>query len=65
MRLNSGNGCYLLAQNMLSSHLLFKNVRIRLYKNLTLTMVLYECDTWFLTVWEAHKLSMFGNWVLR
>jgi hypothetical protein len=31
-RLNSGNACYHSVQNLLSSHLLSKNVKIRLYK---------------------------------
>jgi hypothetical protein len=31
-RLNSGNACYHSVQNLLSSHLLLKNVKIRIYK---------------------------------
>jgi hypothetical protein len=33
-RLNSGNGCYHLIQNLLSSLLLSKNIKIRIYKTL-------------------------------
>jgi hypothetical protein len=31
-RLNSGNACYHLVQNLLSSRLLSKNVKVRIYK---------------------------------
>jgi hypothetical protein len=31
-RLNSGNACYHSAQNLLSSHLLSKNLKIRIYR---------------------------------
>jgi hypothetical protein len=38
-RLNSGNACYHLAQNLLSSLLLSKNVKVRLYKTIILHLV--------------------------
>jgi hypothetical protein len=31
-RLNSGNACYHMVQNILSFHLLSKNVKVRIYK---------------------------------
>jgi hypothetical protein len=43
-RLNSGNTCYLLVQNLLSSCLLSKSVKTRIYKTITLTVVLYGCE---------------------
>jgi hypothetical protein len=64
-RLNSGNACYHLVQNLLSSCLLSKNVEIRLYKTIILPVVLYGCETWSLTVREEHKLTVFENRVLR
>jgi hypothetical protein len=48
-RLNSGNACYHLVQNILSSRLLSKNVKIRIYKKIILPVILYGCETWFLT----------------
>jgi hypothetical protein len=33
-RLNSGNACYHSVQNFLSSHLLSKNLKIRIYKTI-------------------------------
>jgi HSP90 family molecular chaperone len=39
-RLNSGNACYHLVQNFLSSHLLSKSLKIGLYKIIILPVVL-------------------------
>jgi hypothetical protein len=47
--LNSGNACYHLAQNLLSSRLLSKNLKTRIYKTIMLPVVLYGCETWSLT----------------
>jgi hypothetical protein len=38
-RLNSGNGCYHSVQNILSSHLLSKNLKIRIYKTIILPVI--------------------------
>jgi hypothetical protein len=64
-RLNPGNACYHLAQNLLSSCLLSKNLKIRIYKTIILPAVLYRCETWSLTLREEHRLRVFGNRVLR
>jgi hypothetical protein len=64
-RLNSGNAHYHSAQNLLSSHLLPKNVNIRIYKTIILTVVLHGCETWSLTLREEHRLMVFENRVLR
>jgi hypothetical protein len=49
-----------LVQNLLSSHLLPKYVKVRIYKTVILPVVLYGCETWSLTVREEHKLRVFG-----
>jgi hypothetical protein len=64
-RLNSDNACYHSVQNLLSSHLLSKNVKIRIYKTIILPVVLYGCETWSLTLREEQRLRVFGNRVLR
>jgi hypothetical protein len=64
-RLNSGNACYNSVQNILSSRLLSKNVKIRIYKTIILPVVLYRCETWSLTLMEEHKLRVIKNRVLR
>jgi hypothetical protein len=64
-RLNSGNACYHSVQNLLSSHLLSENLKIRIYRPIILPVVLYGCETWSLTLREEHKLGVFENRVLR
>jgi len=59
-----GNACYHSAQNLLSSRLLFKNVKIKIYKTIILPVVLYGCETWSLTLREEMKLRVFENMVL-
>jgi hypothetical protein len=55
-RLNSGNECYHSVQKLLSSRLLSKNAKVRIYKTIILPVVLNGCETWSLTVREEHKL---------
>jgi hypothetical protein len=43
-RFNLGNACCQLVQNLLSSHLLFKNVKIKICKTVILHVVLYGCE---------------------
>jgi len=49
-RLRSGNACYHSVQNLLSSKLLSKNLKIKVYRNIILPVVLYGCETWSLTL---------------
>jgi hypothetical protein len=63
-RLKSGNACYYSVQNLLSSRLLSKNLKIRIYRNIILP-VLYGCETWSLTLKEERRLRVFENMVLR
>jgi hypothetical protein len=64
-RMNSANTCYHSIQNLPSSHLLSKNVKIRIYKTMILPVVLYGCENWSLTLKEKHRLRVFENRVLR
>jgi hypothetical protein len=64
-RVNSGNAWYYLVQNLLSSRLLSKNVKIKIYKTIILPVVLYGCETWSLTLREEHRHRVFENRVLR
>jgi len=63
-RLRSGNACYHSVQNILSSRLLSKNVKIKIYRTIILPAVLYGCETWSLTLREEKKLRVFENMVL-
>jgi hypothetical protein len=42
-RLKLGNACYHLVQNLLSSSLLSKNLKIKIYRTIILPVVLYGC----------------------
>jgi hypothetical protein len=64
-RLNSGNACYLSVQNFLTSRLLSKNLKSRIYKTIILPVVLYGCETWSLALREEHGLRVFENKVLK
>jgi hypothetical protein len=63
--LDSGNACYHSLQNLLSSRLLSKNIKIRIQTSTILLAVLYGCETWSLTLWEEHTLRVFEKKVLR
>jgi hypothetical protein len=64
-RLKSGNGFYHSVQNLLSSSLLSKNVKIKIYRTIILPVVLYGCKSWSLTLREESRLRVFENRVLR
>ena len=49
-RLKSGNACYHSVQNVLSSSLLSKNIKIKIYRTIILPVVLYGCESWLLTL---------------
>ena len=51
-RLRLGNACYYSVQNILSSRLLSKNLKIRIYRTIILPVVLYGCENWSLTLRE-------------
>jgi len=63
--LKSGNACYHSVQNLLYSSLLSKNLKIKIYRTIILPVVLYECETWSLTLKEKRRLRMFENRLLR
>ena len=52
-------------QNLLSSSLLSKNLKIKIYRTIILPVVLYGCKTWSLTLRDERRLRVFENRVLR
>ena len=64
-RLKSGIACYHLVQNLLSSSLLSKSIKIKIYKTIILPVVWYGCENWSLTLREERWLRVFGNRMLR
>jgi len=59
--LRSGNACYHSVQSLLSSRLLSKNLKIKIYRTIILPVVFYGS----LTLREERKLRVFENMVLR
>jgi hypothetical protein len=64
-RLSYGNAFYHSVQSLLSSRLLSRILRVKIYKTIILSFVLHECETWSLTLREEHRLRVFENRVLR
>ena len=51
--------------NLLSSSLLSRNLKIKIYRTIILPVVLYGCEIWSLTLREERRLRVLGNRVLR
>ena len=49
----------------MSSRLLSKNLKIKIYRTIILPVVLYGCETWSLTLRQERKLRVSENMVLR
>ena len=49
----------------MSSRLLSTNLKIKIYRTIILPVVLYGCETWWLTLREERRLRVFENRVLR
>ena len=64
-RLKLGNACCYSAQKLLSSSLLSKNLKIKVYRTIILPVVLYGRETWSLTLREECRLRVFETKVLR
>jgi len=64
-RVKLGNACYHSVQTLLSSSLLSKNIKLKIYRTIILPVVLYVCETWLLTLREEHRIRVFENWMLR
>ncbi|KAJ4436533.1 hypothetical protein ANN_16564 [Periplaneta americana] len=60
-RINMGNACYYSVEKLLSSSLLSKNLKVRIYKTVILPVLLYGCETWTLTQRQEHRLRVFEN----
>ena len=52
-------------QSLLSSSLLSKNLKIKIYRNIILPVVLSGCETWSLALREERRLKVFENRALR
>jgi len=52
-------------QNSVNFLHLSKNLKIRIYRNISLPVVLYGCETWSFTLREEHRLRVIENRVLK
>ncbi|KAJ4441604.1 hypothetical protein ANN_11460 [Periplaneta americana] len=52
-------------EKLLSSSLLSKNLKVRIYKTVILLVGVYGCETWTLTLREEKRLRVFENKILR
>ena len=50
---------------LVSSSLLSKKIKIKIYRTIILLVLLYGCETWSLTLREERRLRVFENRVLR
>jgi len=57
-RLKSGNAWYHSVQNLLTSSLLSKILKIKIYRIIILPVVWYGCKTWSLIVMEERRLRV-------
>ena len=51
--------------NLLSYSLVSKKLKIKIYRTIILSVVLYGCETWSLILREERRLRVFENRVLR
>jgi hypothetical protein len=63
-RLKSGNAWYHAMQNLLSSSLLSKSIKFKVYRIIIFLVVLYGCETWSLILRDKHRLRVFDNRLL-
>jgi hypothetical protein len=59
------NACYHSVQSPLSSRLLSRNIKVKIYKTIILPVILCRCETWSLILREEHRLRVFENRLLR
>ena len=59
--LESGNDCYHSGQNLSSSSLIFKLIKIKIFSIIIFHLVLCGCETWSLILREENSLRVFQN----
>ena len=59
-RHKAGNSCYYSCILDFS-----KNLKIKIYKTIILPVIIYGCETWFLTLKEECRLRVLENRILR
>ena len=49
----------------MTSSLLIKSIKIKIYRTIILPVVLHRCETWSLALREKCRQKVLENWVLR
>jgi hypothetical protein len=57
-RLYPGEAWYRSVQNLLSSRLLSKNIKIKIYRTIIFSVVFCGCETWYLILQEEHRVKV-------
>ena len=60
-RLKSGTACYHSVQNLLSSSLISKSLKIKIHRTIIVPVVLCGCETWSLTLRKERRQRVFDN----
>jgi len=63
--LKLGNACYHSVQNVLSSSLLSKNIKNKIYRTIIWPLVVFGCETWLFTLRKERRPRVFENRLLR
>jgi len=64
-KLKSGNAQHHLVQNLLSSNLIPKNIKIKICRTINLPVVLYGCENFVAQIKGEIRLGVFKNRMLR
>jgi hypothetical protein len=59
------NACYWSVKNFLSSSLLSRDLKIKIYRTIIKPVVLYGCEIWSLKLREGRRFRVIENRVLR
>jgi hypothetical protein len=62
--LKAGHSCYYSVEKRLSSRLLSKNLKFKIYKTIVLPVVLCSSETWPLALREEFNLRVFENKIM-
>jgi hypothetical protein len=62
--LKSGNACSYSVQSLLLPRLMSKHAKIRIHETIIFSLVLYGCETWYLTLREEHRVRVFESRLL-
>jgi len=64
-RLVSENACFYSVQKLLTSRLISRKLKLKIYRTFILPVILYGCESWSTTLANEDKLRVFENTVLR